>query len=191
MSELEMLYIEESYNYALLHTVKEDEILTESVLNKLGLSKADLCDPAKVKQAISKIDTIDDEYERKNAMITIAGAILSGVVGLTGLVIKSRPEGQIITALLAVFVSIGTEGAKYAFGVSDYRKLLGYINRELARLEKKKNKMKQKENYDKEAYKEIEDVQSKLEDSKDVILREMRNANRKVTGVKNANYYHA
>ena len=191
MNELDFICIDESYDYALEADLKKNEVLTESVLNKLGISKKDLCDPAKVKQAISKIDTMDDEYEIKSAIITVAGAILSGVVGLTGLVIKSSPEGQVITALLSVFVSIGTEGAKYSFGVSDYRKLLGYINREISRIEKKKAKMKQKADYDKEAYKDLEDLENKLEDSKDVIFKEMRKANRKVNTVKNASYYHA
>ena len=191
MSEYENLYIEQSYNYALEKALIKDEALSESVLSKLRIDRAELSDPAKVKQAISKINSIDDEYERKTAIITVAGAVLAGVVGLTGLVIKSTPQGQIATALLSVFVSIATEGTKYAFGVSDYRKLLGYINRELKRLEKKKIKMKEKDNYDKNAYKELENLQSKLEDSKDVIIKEMRKANRKVADTKNADYFHA
>lgn len=191
MSAYNELFIDESYNYATILALKEDEVLTESILNKLRLSKEDLVDPSKVKQAISKINSIDDEYERKNAIISIAGAILSGVVGLTGLVIQATPQGQIATALLSVFVSICTEGARYAFGVSDYRKLLGYINREINKIEKKKAKLKEKLDYDKSAYKELEDLEEKLEDSKDVIIKEMRKANRKVADTKNADYFHA
>lgn len=191
MNAYDKLFIDESYEYAIQIALKEDEILTESILDKLRLSKEDLVDPNKVKQAISRINSIDDEYERKNAIISIAGAILSGVVGLTGLVIKATPQGQIATALLSVFVSICTEGAKYAFGVSDYRKLLGYINRDIKRIEKKKAKLKEKPDYDKSAYKELEDLEGKLEDSKDVIIKEMRKANRKVADTKNTEYFHA
>ena len=191
MNAYDKLFIDESYEYAVQIALKEDEILTESILDKLGIAKIDLADPEKVKQAISKIDSIDDEYERKNAIISVAGAILSGIVGLTGLVIQATPQGQIATALLSVFVSICTEGARYAFGVSDYRKLLGYINRDIKRIEKKKAKLKEKPDYDKSAYKELEDLEGKLEDSKDVIIKEMRKANRKVTDTKNADYFHA
>ena len=187
MNAYDKLFIDESYEYAVQIVLKEDEILTESILDKLGIAKIDLADPEKVKQAISKINSIDDEYERKNAIISIAGAILSGVVGLTGLVIQATPQGQIATALLSVFVSICTEGARYAFGVSDYRKLLGYINRDIKRIEKKKAKLKEKPDYDKSAYKELEDLEGKLEDSKDVIIKE----NRKVADTKNADYFHA
>jgi len=191
MNAYDKLFINESYDYAIQIALKEDEILTESILDKLRLTKEDLVDPNKVKQAISRINSIDDEYERKNAIISIAGAILSGVVGLTGLVIQATPQGQIATALLSVFVSICTEGARYAFGVSDYRKLLGYINRDIKRIEKKKAKLKEKPDYDKSAYKELEDLEGKLEDSKDVIIKEMRKANRKVADTKNADYFHA
>ena len=191
MEDINKIYINETYNYALEVVIKQDEALTESVLTKLGVNKADLIDPSKVKQAISKINSIDDEYERKTAVITVAGTILSGIVGLTGLVITATPQGQIVTALLSVFVSIATEGARYAFGVSDYRKLLGYINRDIKRIEKKKAKLKEKPDYDKSAYKELEDLEGKLEDSKDVIIKEMRKANRKVADTKNADYFHA
>jgi len=191
MDNLNTLFIDESYDYAIRKLSEYDESLTESVLTKLGISRAELVDPEKVKQAVSKINSIDDEYERKNAAISVAGAILSGVVGLTGLVIQATPQGQIATALLSVFVSIATEGARYAFGVSDYRKLLGQINREIARIEKKKAKLKEKPDYDKSAYKELEDLEGKLEDSKDVIIKEMRKANRKVADTKNADYFHA
>ena len=191
MNAYDKLFIDESYEYAIQISLKEDEVLTESILDKLGIAKIDLADPEKVKQAISKINYIDDEYERKNAIISVAGAVLSGVVGLTGLVIKTTPQGQIATALLSVFVSIATEGARYAFGVSDYRKLLGYINRDIKRIEKKKAKLKEKPDYDKSAYKELEDLEGKLEDSKDVIIKEMRKANRKIADTKNADYFHA
>ena len=176
-----MEFVEENYNYATRALLEDEQVVLESILVKLQLSKEDLTDPEKIKQAVSKINAIDDEYERRNSIISFAGSILGFATSICG-VLAVTAEGKIISIIMSLFINICKEGAKYTFGVSDYRKLLGYINREIDKIERKKTKIKNRDEeiHDTISLKELEEYESKLENSKDIILAELRKANRKV-----------
>lgn len=155
-----------------------DEIaLQESLLSKIGLSKEDLQNPNKVKEAIKNLNGITSEYEKRSTYINMISSLLQTISSLLSLVDKF-PKGKLIAILSNFVIQMITSIANYHLGVSDYRKLLAKIDNEIKKTTNSIAKLK--DDYSPEArakIKELEKARENLRKSKDVIFDRMKKEN--------------
>ena len=120
----------------LMEMVIDDELssVQESVLSKAGLSKEDLQNPDKVKKAIKNLNGITSEYEKRSTIINIITAVIQTINAIVSLTTKFSTEGKIAQVLSMLVVQVISEIAKYNLGVSDYRKLLNKVDKEIAHI---------------------------------------------------------
>ena len=173
------------YDNLMEMVIEEDSIeeynerrLNESVLSKAGLSKEDLQNPDKVKEAIKNLNGITSEYEKRKTIISIFTAVLQTINSMVAIFGKWTTHGKVINVLSGLLIQVVSEIAKYHLGVSDYRKLINKIDKEIKYISDKIAKLNKAKEPDKEQIKQLEEVRENLRKSKDEILRKMKSENK-------------
>ena len=164
----------------LMEMVIDDELssVQESVLSKAGLSKEDLQNPDKVKKAIKNLNGITSEYEKRSTIINIITAVIQTINAIVSLTAKFSTEGKIAQVLSMLVVQVISEIAKYNLGVSDYRKLLNKVDKEIAHITNQIAKINKSKNPNKEDIKKLEEIRNNLKKSKAEIIKQMKEENK-------------
>ena len=164
----------------LMEMVIDDELssVQESVLSKAGLSKEDLQNPDKVKKAIKNLNGITSEYEKRSTIINIITAVIQTINAIVSLTTKFSTEGKIAQVLSMLVVQVISEIAKYNLGVSDYRKLLNKVDKEIAHITNQIAKINKSKNPNKEDIKKLEEIRNNLKKSKAEIIKQMKEENK-------------
>ena len=155
-----------------------DEIaLQESLLSKIGLSKEDLQNPNKVKEAIKNLNGITSEYEKRSTYINMISSLLQTISSLLSLVDKF-PKGKLIAILSNFVIQMITSIANYHLGVSDYRKLLNKIDTQISKTSKRIEKLNKDDKDHKDEIKQLEEIRNNLKKSKGEVMKRMREENK-------------
>ena len=164
----------------LMEMVIDDDLYSvqESVLSKAGLSKEDLQDPDKVKKAIKNLNCITSEYEKRSTIINIITAVIQTINALVSLTAKFSTEGKVAQALSMLVVQVISEIAKYHLGVSDYRKLLNKVDKEIAHVSNQIAKLNKSDKANKDDIKKLEEIRNNLKKSKAEIIKQMKEENK-------------
>lgn len=75
-------------------------------------------------------------------------------------------------------VQVISEIAKYNLGVSDYRKLLNKVDKEIAHITNQIAKINKSKNPNKEDIKKLEEIRNNLKKSKAEIIKQMKEENK-------------
>ena len=152
--------------------------LLEGVLSKAGLNKEDLQNPDKVRAAIKNLNGITSEFEKRNTAISILTALLQAINSLIAIFGKTDTKAKVINVLVGLLIQVVSEGAKYHFGVSDYRKLLAKIDTQIKHVTDKIAKENKSNNPDKQKIRDLEEIRENLRKSKDEVLKRMKAENK-------------
>ena len=152
--------------------------LLEGVLSKAGLNKEDLQNPDKVKTAIKNLNGITSEFEKRNTAISMLTALLQTITSLVAIFGKTDTKAKVINVLIGFVIQIVSEGAKYQFGVSDYRKLIAKIDTQIKHVTDKIAKENKSDNPNKQNIKDLEEIRENLRKSKDEVLKRMKAENK-------------